>query len=186
MKIDRVYLTPVEVSSFLMVSTASVRSWAAKGVLPATTTVGGHRRFLKSDVEEFARMRGIAVEAQPSGLVRLLIVDDDEQLGEYLFELLGDFPGIEAVKVATDGFEAGQLVQVFKPTVVLLDLMMPGMDGFEVCSRLKSNSDTQDIRVIGMTGYASKENINKIKAAGAELCLSKPLDKESLFSALGL
>ena len=186
MKSDRVYLTPVEASKFLMVSTASVRSWAAKGVLPATTTAGGHRRFLKSDVEAFARSRGVAVVEKPSGLVRLLIVDDDVQLGEYLFELLDDLPGIEAVKVATDGFEAGQQVHVFKPTVVLLDLMMPGMDGFEVCSRLKASSDTQDIRVIGMTGYASEENLNKIKAVGAECCLAKPLDKESLFSALGL
>jgi len=186
LKSDRDYLTPVEVSKLLMASTASVRSWAAKGVLPAITTVGGHRRFLKSDVEAFASARGIAIEGKSSGLMRLLIVDDDVQLGEYLFELLGDFPSIETVKVATDGFEAGQLVHAFKPTVVLLDLMMPGMDGFEVCSRLKSNSDTQDIRVIGMTGYTSKENINKIKAAGAECCLAKPLDKESLFSALGL
>jgi len=169
-----------------MVSTASVRSWAAKGVLPATTTVGGHRRFLKKDVEKFAQMRGISVTAQPSGLARVLIVDDDVQLGGYLFELLSDIPGIEAVKVATDGFEAGQQVHVFKPTVVLLDLMMPGMDGFEVCASLKSNSETQDIRVIGMTGYASKENLNKIKAVGAECCLSKPLDKENLFSAIGL
>jgi len=169
-----------------MVSTASVRSWAAKGVLPATTTVGGHRRFLKKDVEGFAQMRGIAVAEQPSGLVRVLIVDDDVQLGGYLFELLSDIPGIEAVKVVSDGFEAGQQVHVFKPTVVLLDLMMPGMDGFDVCASLKSNSETQHIRVIAMTGYASKENLSKIKEAGAECCLAKPLDKGNLFTALGV
>jgi excisionase family DNA binding protein len=185
-KSDKNYLTPAQVSEILIASSASVRSWAAKGVLPAITTVGGHRRFLKNDVEAFAKERGIAFTTQPSGLMRLLIVDDDVQLGGYLVELLGELPGIEAIKATSDGFEAGQQVHTFKPTVILLDLMMPGMDGFEVCSRLKSNSDTQYIRVIGMTGYMSNENINKIKAAGAECCLAKPIDRVGLLSALGL
>lgn len=186
MKRDKHYLTPSQVSEILIASPASVRSWAVKGLLNSITTVGGHRRFLDSDVAAFAKERGIALTKAPSGLMRLLIVDDDVQLGEYLVELLGELADVEAIKAVADGFEAGQQVQTFKPTVMLLDLMMPGMDGFEVCSRLKQNSDTQDIRVIGMTGYMNDENTNKIKTAGAELCLSKPLDKKTLFLALGL
>lgn len=185
MTTDKHYLTPLEVTKLLMVSTASVRAWAAKGVLPAVTTAGGHRRFLRTDVEKFAKERGINLTNQPTGL-RLLIVEDDQLLGDYLLELLDDMPGVEAVEVASDGFIAGQKVEIFKPTVLLLDLMMAGMDGFEVCSRLKANSATQNIRVVAMTGYPSDENVNKILSAGAESCLAKPLDKEKLFAALGI
>lgn len=185
MTTDKSYLTPVEVTKLLMVSTATVRAWAAKGVLPAVTTAGGHRRFLRSEVEKFATERGIDVTSQPTGL-RLLIVEDDLLLGDYLLELLEEMPGVEAVEVASNGFIAGQKVEVFKPTTVLLDLMMAGMDGFEVCSRLKANDTTQAIRVVAMTGYPSDENVNKILSAGAECCLAKPLDKEKLFAALGI
>lgn len=186
LKSGKYYLTPVQVSEALMASPASVRSWAAKGILPAIKTVGGHRRFLKSDVEAFAKERGIIFDTQPSDLMRLLIVDDDIQLGEYLVEFLGELPGIEAVMATSNGFEAGQQVHTFKPTVMLLDLVMPGMDGFEVCSRLKSDSETEYIRVIGITGHMTNENIKKIKEAGAENCLSKPFDKKKLISVLGL
>jgi len=185
-KKERVYLTPVEAAEVLMVSTASVRLWATKGVLPAQTTVGGHRRFLMRDIEAFAKARGIAVDPRGSGDLKVLIVDDDAQLARYLSELLEGMLGIEALEVAVDGFDAGQKVQMFQPDVLLLDLMMPGMNGFEVCARLKDDESTQDIRVITMTGYGSQENIDRILTAGAEVCLNKPLDKTALFEALGI
>ena len=186
MKNETGYLTPLQVSEILMASPASVRSWAAQGLLPSIKTVGGHRRFLKSDVDAFNKARGIVSDAKPTGLMRLLIVDDDMQMGEYLAEVIGELSGIEAIKVSMDGFEAGQQILSFKPTVILLDLMMNGVNGFDVCKRIKSNPDTQSIRVIGMTGYMSYENVKNIKEAGAECCLAKPIDKEKLFFALGL
>ena len=183
---DRSYLTPVEVAELLMVSTASVRGWAAKGLLEATSTAGGHRRFLRSTVEAFARSRGIDIASQASGGLRILVVDDDHQLRGYLYELLNDAPGVDAVNVAKDGFDAGQQVEIFKPTIVLLDLMMPGLDGFAVCERLKSSPQYDDIRVVAMTGYPSEENMSRIMDAGAEWCLTKPLDRQQLFSVLGI
>ncbi len=183
---DRNYLTPVEVANLLMVSTASVRSWAAKGLLEATTTAGGHRRFLRSSVESFAKSRGIDISCDVPGGLRILVVDDDHQLRGYLFELFDGVPGVEAVSVARDGFEAGQQVELFKPNVVLLDLMMPGIDGFEVCKRLQMSGEHADISVIAMTGYYSEENVKKISDAGATHCLAKPLDRSQLLSILGL
>ncbi|MEH6358588.1 MAG: response regulator [Pseudomonadales bacterium] len=183
---DRSYLTPVEVANLLMVSTASVRSWSAKGLLEATTTAGGHRRFLRSTVEDFAQNRGIDIPKKTSEGLRILVVDDDNQLRGYLFELLDGMPGVEAVSVARDGFETGQQVEIFKPNVVLLDLMMPGLNGFEVCARLQSCPEHEGIRVIAMTGYNNEENITKIMDAGATHCLAKPLDRKQLFSVLGI
>lgn len=185
MTTDKSYLTPMEVTKLLMVSAASVRSWAAKGVLPAVTTAGGHRRFLRADVEKFAEQRGIKL-GKTTNDIRLLIVEDDQLLSEYLLDLLEETPGIDAIDLASNGFEAGQKVEVFKPTLLLLDLMMPGMDGFEVCRKLKANSGTRNIRVVAMTGYPSDENVNRILSAGAECCLAKPLDKTKLLAALSL
>jgi len=183
---NRTYLTPVEVAEMLMVSTASVRLWASKGVLPAQTTAGGHRRFLLCDIEAFAKDRGIALDPPKNGNLRVLIVDDDEQLRSYLCELLADTPEIEALEVAEDGFDAGLKVKSFKPDVLLLDLMMPGMNGFDVCARLKVTEATRDIRVIAMTGCASQDTVARILSVGAEGCLSKPIDTAALFSGLGI
>ena len=68
MKRDEDYLTPRQVSELLMASPASVRSWAVKGLLQAIKTVGGHRRFVKRDVEAFARERGISLSTKSSSL----------------------------------------------------------------------------------------------------------------------
>lgn len=182
----RNYLTPVEVAKILMVSTASVRLWASKGVLPAQTTAGGHRRFMMRDIEHFAETRGIVIETCLSGDLKLLVVDDDTQLAHYLSELLTDRPGIGGLEVAVDGFDAGQKVQSFQPDVILLDLMMPGMNGFEVCKRLKEEEATRGIRVVAMTGFCTQKNRERILAAGAEACLSKPLEKAALFEVLGI
>ncbi|MFT5693958.1 MAG: excisionase family DNA binding protein [Oceanicoccus sp.] len=183
---ERVYLTPVEAAELLMVSTASIRLWASKGLLAASVTVGGHRRFQMRDIYAFARSRGIAIEARQNNDLRVLVVDDDAQIRGYLAELLETQPGIEAMEFAVDGFDAGQKVAVFQPDVILLDIMMPGMDGFETCRRLKGDISTRHIRLVAMTGYGSQNNVDRILLAGAQYCLAKPFDKEKLFMALGI
>jgi len=189
---ERLYLTPVEAAELLMVSTASLRLWASKGLLPAQTTAGGHRRFLRCDIEQFARQRGIAIptnESEPvkaNGDLRVLIADDDQQLTRYLQKLLSDIPGVGAIEAAGDGFEAGQKLESFKPDVLMLNLMMPGIDGFEVCKRLKQREATRDIRVLAMTGHCSEEAVQRILASGAEVCLSKPLQPIRVLEALGM
>jgi two-component system cell cycle response regulator len=64
--------------------------------------------------------------------------------------------------------------------------MMPGMDGFEVCRRVKNDPATATIRVIAMTGYPTEENIKRILAAGAESCMTKPVDHAELLAVLDL
>ncbi|MCK5092197.1 MAG: response regulator, partial [Gammaproteobacteria bacterium] len=72
------------------------------------------------------------------------------------------------------------------PNIVLLDLMMPGLDGFEVCRQLKDNPATSAIRVIAMTGYRTEENVKRIIEAGAEECLVKPIEQDSLLELIGI
>ena len=180
------YLTPGQVAKILMVSPAAVRLWAEKGDIKALTTPGGHRRFMASEVERFSIERGLIRTKSKNMQFSVLIVDDDVQFTNYLKKLLAKYKEHIDVDVANDGFSAGLKVQENEPDIVLLDLMMPGLDGFTVCQRIKANSTTMDTRVIAMTGYPSVENVEKILAAGAEVCLEKPVDKQELLEILGL
>ena len=180
----RAYMTPNEVAELLMVSPVTLRQWAQKGWIHAITTAGGHRRFLLSDVEKFARDRGM--ELASDGPVRVLVVDDNRSFARYLADLLSSQTVPIEVDVAHDGFDTGRKVLQFSPDVVLLDLKMPGMDGFSVCEQLKSDVATRDIRIIAMTGYYTPANEERILQAGAEACLAKPFDKTALFSLLEL
>ncbi len=173
------YLTPNETAALLMVAPATLRVWADKGLLKAQTTAGGHRRFLRDEVERFRRER----EHEGAEKMRILIVDDEAPLTRYLSALLNDLADV-GTAAASDGFTAGYLVHTFRPDVVLLDLMMDGLDGFQVCRQIKTDTATRHIRVIAMTGYPTPENIERILAAGAEDCLTKPLDESRLLALI--
>ncbi|MDH5393229.1 MAG: response regulator [Gammaproteobacteria bacterium] len=177
-------LTPNEVAEILLVSPTTVRFWAHKGALKALTTPGGHRRFNYEDVEAFAHSRGMDLQRK-TNTTRILIVDDEVVLGEFLVEFFKSIEGVET-EVANYSFEAGLKYKSFKPQVVLLDIMMPGLNGFQVCKMMKADPAYKDVRVIAMTGYPSAENIEKILAAGAEVCMEKPIDTEQLLSLLEL
>lgn len=180
-KTNQVWLSPNEAARLLMVSPITVRAWARTGLLPSETTPGGHRRYRPSDVERFRRERE---RLRRQGPPRILIVDDNQAMSEYLRELLTGLPEAMECETACDGFDAGARLRSFAPDVVLLDLMMPGMDGFEVCRRIKEDPATAAVRVIAMTGHAGAENERKILAAGAEACLIKPIDETRLVALL--
>lgn len=180
------YLTPGQVAKMLMVSPAALRIWAEKGKIKALTTPGGHRRFSPVEVKRFALERGLKSPETGKKKLSILIVDDETQLLSYLKKLLGKYSGFVDVAVASNGFDAGIKVNKLKPNVILLDLMMPDLDGFSVCEQIKTSPMTSDIRVIAMTGFPSLANIEKILSLGADACLSKPLDKEELLKQIGI
>ncbi|MGV6815971.1 MAG: response regulator [Thiotrichales bacterium] len=180
------YLTVKQVAELLLVSPGTVRNWCERGDLPVHHTPGGHRRFLEDEVTAFAARHEIPMAVGASSEKRILVVDDDRAVSAYVCELLGLASEPLSVDVAFDGFEAGDKLHSFQPDTVLLDLRMPGMDGFEVCKHIKGSVQTQAIRVIAMTALAGEEHRQKILAAGAEQCLSKPFESDVLFEALGL
>lgn len=179
----KTYLTPNEVAQWMMVSPITVRGWAQKGLLQAEVTPGGHRRFRSAEVERFARQWNPAGNKGP---LRVLIVDDDRTVLGFIKELLDDGVHHTVVDTASDGFEAGRKVHTFSPDVVLLDLMMPGINGIEVCHQIKQTPGLAEVRVIAMSGYLDAKNEAALLAAGAECCLTKPLDTSRLFQLLGL
>jgi len=182
---NRTVLSPTEVAELLMVSPITVRQWAQKGLIEAHATAGGHRRFTLDAVRRFATERGLTLPDLPASSRSLLIVDDDRQLNQFLVALFTTEVAGLTVYAAEDGFEAGRLVAIHNPEVVLLDVMMPGIDGVDVCRRIKSSPQTAYIRVVGMTGFHTSEVVSRMKSAGAQALLRKPFENAEVLAACG-
>ena len=180
------YLTPNDVAEMLMVSPTTIRQWSSENKIKSTVTLGGHRRFTRSDVERFAREQGLTLQLPDDQTTRILIVDDDNDFIKYLIEVFSRVDASVKTMVANNGFEAGRLVQSFQPHVVLLDLLMPGMDGFEACQTIKQAPASKATRVVAMTGFYDDGNVSRILDAGAETCLCKPFTTETLLAAIGI
>ena len=108
----------------------------------------------------------------------ILIVDDNLvnlKLGRVL--LSGE--GYE-VRTAVDADEALAVLEEFHPRLILMDLQLPGVDGFELTRRLKSRSATREVVILAMTAYAMKGDEDKAMAAGCDGYISKPIDTRTL------
>ena len=110
---------------------------------------------------------------------RTILVVDDEPNARSLLRLILVRAGFE-VLVAQDGFEALREIQDQIPDAMILDIMMPGIDGFEVCERLRNNEETADLPIIMLSARADSESINKGLSLGATMYLTKPVTPEEL------
>ena len=115
----------------------------------------------------------------PAGV---LVVDDEPQVVDMLVEFLTHYPRGFKIETASDGNEALIKLGSLRPALLILDAMMPKLDGIEVCRHLKSNPETQAIRILGVTGYP--EMAPDLLAAGAEAVLTKPLALDEVESHL--
>jgi excisionase family DNA binding protein len=175
---EKTVFTTFETAKLCQVSPLSIINWVNAGRLPAFRTPGGHRRIRREDLIRFMRESGIPLPEElreGSGRPRVLVVDDDEAIRDSVAEFLTSRPRPYEVMTARDGFEAGRLMATFRPNVVLLDLRMPGMDGFQVCRTIKADPETSTTSVIAMTGYHNPETEAKILECGALRCFAKPV-----------
>jgi CheY-like chemotaxis protein len=107
--------------------------------------------------------------------MKVLVVEDDRSIQMVLELVLGRMAKCEVI-VASDGREGLKKIQEQKPDVVLLDLMMPGMDGFEVCQRAKADEATRRIPVIFLTAQPQPASVARAMALGAAGYIVKPFD----------
>ena len=147
------------IAGMLHVDPGSVANWIDKELLKAHRTPGGHRRVAAADLLAFLRKHKMPIPLElESPPARVLVVDDEPAVAQLILRALQSAcPNIE-VKEANDGFQAGTMVVTLRPDVVILDLRMPGMDGYEVCRIIKANADTQHAQIIAMTAYPSPES----------------------------
>ena len=113
--------------------------------------------------------------AQP----RILIVDDDPGVRDGLSRALMIQGGFE-VSVAEDGFDAGFKLARNQPHLVILDVVMRGMGGFDICSRIRRLNRSDQVKIIVLTGFAGDDTAASSLVSGADLLLTKPCDAETL------
>ena len=175
--------TTFETAKLCHVSPLSIINWVNAGRLPAFRTQGGHRRIRREDLIRFMRDTGIPLPddlREGSGRPKVLVVDDEASIRELLAEHLTTRGTPFEALAASDGFEAGRLMATFRPDVVLLDLRMPGLDGFQVCRTIKADPETSSTIVVAMTGYFSPETESRILECGAVRCFAKPVEPSTL------
>ena len=195
------YMTTFMVAQALGVSPPTVVNWIDSGRLPAHRTPGKHRRIVREDVRAFALKfdyplpvgfddedeRAANAPLPPprplSDVTRVLVVDDQEDFANLVREYLVLRGGYE-VAVALSGFAAGYAVAQLKPHVILMDILMPDMDGFQVLRRLKDDASTRSIPVIACTAYRDPHVEARVQQAGFVDYLEKPLRFELLADAV--
>jgi len=118
---------------------------------------------------------------QPERPSRVLVVDDNAQNLELLVEYLQSMGGLQTA-TATDGLEALEVVRVFQPDLIVLDIMMPRMSGFEVCQKLKADPETRDIPILMVTALNEMGDIERAVEAGTDDFLSKPVNRLELLT----
>ncbi len=170
-------LTVFKASKYCNVSPKTIINWIEAGHIKAYKTVGGHRRINITDLEAFMRKQGIPIPDQgvDEGRRRILVVDDDPIIVETIVQALEEDEYDYDVISASDGFEAGIQVNHFKPHLLILDIMMPDIKGYEVCKKIKGDEETKDTKIIVLSAYLDEEKFKKMKDNGADVCFSKPL-----------
>ncbi len=137
------------------------------------------RRIPRDLLFAFMRENGIPTDALESGKRRILVVDDDEDLVELISDVL-DRDGRFEVKTVNNGFGAGMMVKEYKPDLVVLDVMLPDINGKEVCQRVRSDSTMDEVRIICISGMVEEDKVQDLRDAGANDFMHKPFEVDRL------
>ena len=169
--------TTHEVSRLLQVNPRSVINWIEQTRLASYRTPGGHRRIRRDDLLAFLRKHQIPTPAAlVDGKFSVLIVDDEQEIVDMIQTYLQRQGGYE-IASASDGITALIEVGRMKPDLLILDMMIPGVDGVEVCRRIKADPSNRTA-IIAVSGQSEAEK--KILQAGADAFMAKPFDLETL------
>lgn len=183
------YLSPQEAADLLQVSRNTVLRWIDAGHIKGYRTFGGHRRIMKSELQQVAARFGIpcpGTVTAAGGLSPAIVAVDDNH--DFLFTLemtvKDAFPEVP-FHGAEDAFTAGAVMQKVKPRVLLLDLEMPGMDGAVICAKLRADDEYAGIRIAALTAHADNPMYaDAFLAAGGERVFPKPFDRTELTAFL--
>jgi two-component system, OmpR family, response regulator len=184
-----------EVAEKAKVLPSTIRHYTDIGLLRfAATTEGGHRLY--DELETLGQMarikllsaRGLSLpeiraELGPEAKKRILVVDDEPEVGDLVKDTLLPRHPFD-IKVAMDGFTAGRMILDYLPDLVVLDLMLPGINGFDVCKQIRADQALAATKILAVTGYDTPENIQKIMEAGADTYLTKPFDTREIIRAV--
>ncbi len=137
------------------------------------------RRIPREALYRFMKENGIPTDALESGRRGILVVDDDEAVVDLITDVLASDNRFET-KVVNNGFGAGMIAKEYHPDLIILDVMLPDINGKAVCELIRADSTMQDIKIICISGMVEEDRIQELKDAGADDFLHKPLDIDEL------
>jgi len=141
------------------------------------------RRIPREQLYSFMRDNGIPTDALDSGKRKVLIVDDDKELVELIADVL-ERDGRFEIRSVNNGFDAGMMVKDYTPDLIVLDVMLPDINGREVCQRVRKDLGAEDVKIICISGMVEDDKVDELKAAGANDFLQKPFDVEQLLERI--
>lgn len=173
-----------EVASFCHVTADTIRKWSESGRIRAFKTPGGHRRIRREDVLRFLREHGIPVPRDlRDAESKILVVSQDGVLSATIQRFLERSRSSFLVQSARDSFDAGRLVSLFQPDVVLFDLGLPGVNAIDLCRRIVESPDSAGIRVVAVASGDQAEQSKEAAAKGFPV-LKKPFSPDDLRKVL--
>jgi excisionase family DNA binding protein len=175
--LERLFFTTFEISQICGVNPTTVQNWVKSKKLKAFKTPGGHRRVQREDLIAFMKEFGMPF---PEGFSQnpplVMIVDDEIDILDMLEDLIKSGENEINVVRAQSGVAALLMIGEYKPDLLIVDMMMPGMNGIEVCQKLRASPSTQNIKIVAISGDHNPALKERILTAGADLFFTKPLD----------
>jgi CheY-like chemotaxis protein len=148
--------------------------------MKAYSTPGGHRRVKWSDLMNFLTENRMPIpkKLEEAKKRKILVVDDDPDFLEIASKILERIPEAET-RTTVSGFDAGVLVAEWNPDLILLDFLIPDLDGFEVTKKLRSNPRLKKIPIIAVTSISDPKELERVKTSGVDSVITKPIEAES-------
>lgn len=141
------------------------------------------RRIPRDSLVQFMKANSIPLEGLADSKVRVLVVDDDPQIVELFVDVL-QADGRFEVATAQTGYDAGVLTQQFRPDVVVLDYLLPDINGTVVCKTIRQSPDLSRIKILVISGVADPAEVDALLAAGADEFIKKPFNIENVIERI--
>src|SRR3954465_5591666 len=142
------------------------------------------RRIPRESLLVFMKDNGIPPDALDSGKTKILVVDDDPEIVELFVDVLERDGRFEA-RPAGPGYDAGIQTKEFMPDLIILDYMLPDINGNVVCQTIKSKPEFEHTKVIIVSGVVNQDEINDLLKAGADEFIKKPFNIEKVIERVG-
>ncbi|HAI14824.1 MAG TPA: regulator [Phycisphaerales bacterium] len=182
---DKQVYTTGEAADICKISQQTIIRCFDKGKLKGFRVPGSKfRRIPRDELIRFMRENEIPTEQLEGSRKRLLIVDDDEQIRELFVDMLCDDERF-TIKTASTGYDAGILTEQFKPDLMILDYMLPDINGNVVCKTVRDNPNVAGMKIIIVSGVADQREVQQLMSAGADAFVKKPFSIDELLSRIG-
>ena len=180
MRTTKTVFTTGEAAKICKVSQQTIIRCFDSGQLKGFRVPGSRfRRIPRDTLLKFMKDNGIPTDALESQKREVLLVDDDADLVEVVAAAL-TADGRFEVRLAGTGFDAGMMVKEYKPDIIVLDVMLPDINGREVCTRVRSDNQLEDVKILCISGMVEPDKVDDLKEAGANDFLQKPFEVDQL------